>query len=156
MGHRLRGFILLELLLFIVVLAVLVGVLSLTATGTALRQARQEGEVLTQLLQSLRERAVLEDQDYGLHIVTEGYQLLRFVDADWQLMKTAYRLPSGLYFNLETKGQPRALSQTREQPQILILSSDQISVFTLSFETAMGQVLSISSNAKGELSMAEY
>ncbi|MOA42557.1 hypothetical protein D3C78_1646160 [compost metagenome] len=64
-------------------------------------------------------------------------------------------MPEGLQVRLAHYGRALVLQGSPGQPQLLVLSSDEISAFTLHFETAGQQWLSLSSDGLGEPAIDE-
>lgn len=155
MFRRSRGFTLLELLVTMLVMGLLAGVIGFSMPPSPARQARQEAGALVQLLQHLREQAVLDGQEFGLRIDAEGYQVVIFERPDWRSAGASYRLPDGLYFRLELEGRPLKLGNRPNQPQLLVLSSDEMSAFTLHYETAQQRWLSVSGDGLGDPAIDE-
>lgn len=145
-----RGFTLLELMVVIVLIGILLGMVSFATGNHPVRQARQQASGLIQLLQTLREQAVLEGREYGLRLGIDGYQVVRFDGQDWRALGTAYRLPAGLQLRLEQEGQPLTLGDRPGHPHLLLLSSDETSAFTLYIATDGRQEVSVSSDGLGE------
>lgn len=145
----------LELMVVILLLGVLLGMVSFTTGNNLARQARQEASGLIQLLHKLREQAVLEGREYGVRLEADGYQVFKFDGPDWRPAGVAYRLPAGLQLRLEQEGQGLKLMDRPAQPHLLLLSSDETSVFTLHLETDEQRWLSISSDGIGEPTINE-
>lgn len=150
MGRLCRGFTLIELMVVIVLIGVLLGMVSLAGGKSPARQARQEASVLIAQIHRLRELAVAEGREYGLKVEENGYQAYRFNPPHWLPTGAGQRLPSELLWRLEVSGQPAQLGRRFEQPQILLLSSDESSAFVLYFEDAEGPLLSLSSDGFGD------
>ncbi|RON10744.1 type II secretion system protein GspH [Pseudomonas brassicacearum] len=155
MRQACRGFTLLELMVVMVLIGVLLGMVSL-ATGTSpARLARQEANGLIQLLQALREQAVLEGREYGLRLEPEGYQVLALYGQDWRPAGRAYRLPEGLQLRLEQSGQMSTLAGRPGQPHLVLLSSDESSAFTLHLQADQQSLISLSSDGLNEAALDE-
>lgn len=152
-----RGFTLIELLVVIVILGGLVGlaVLSIGTTNSS-REIRDEAQRIAALLTVLADEAVLDSREYGLLVDDEGYRVLhhdeaggRWLEAD---RREARKVPGWMRLQLELDGTPLRLAApvretdtaglTREEdrtqrraprlePQLLILSSGELSPFTL-------------------------
>lgn len=151
-----RGFTLVELLVVLVILGSLVGlaVLSTGIAGTS-RELRGEAERLAGLIGVLVEEAVLDNREYGLRLERGRYQVLRFDEATatW-VARSEHLLPEWAQLSFELEGEPLRLSGpggSREvakqdkdddeeekaaapQPQLLILSSGELSPFRLHLE----------------------
>ncbi|MNF31609.1 Type II transport protein GspH [compost metagenome] len=137
----LRGFSLIELLLVMVILGSLIGlaVLSSGIAGPA-RELRNEAERLAGLIGVLADEALLDNREYGLRLSAEGYQVLQYQPgtARWQALDDQpYRLPAWAELSLELEGealqlpQPAAERRRAAPPQLLILSSGELSPFRL-------------------------
>ncbi|MDO7897883.1 type II secretion system minor pseudopilin GspH [Pseudomonas citrulli] len=149
-GARCRGFTLLELMVVIVLMGIAAGMVSLAVGPNPAREARQQAGQFIRMVQQLRERAVLENEEYGLRIRVHGYQALRLDAQGWTPVATLQRLPDTLTLGLEQDGHAVALDDAPGAPQLLMLSSDEISPFRL-FVQAAGQRLSqVSSDGLAE------
>ena len=132
----------------IALVGVVLGVVSLSTGSSPGRVSRQEAGQLLQLVQQLREQAVIEGREYGVRIQREEYRVLRLEHEGWQPTGNVHRLPQGLYFQLEQEGQRLNLDGT--VPQLLMLSNDEISAFALYFMSAERAWLSLVSDGAGE------
>ncbi|MGC5704343.1 type II secretion system minor pseudopilin GspH [Pseudomonas sp. NFXW11] len=147
-----RGFTLLELLVVILLIALIAGLVGLVNPNNAARQARQEAQRLQSLLQLLRQEAVLGYQDFGLRIEADGYSVQRLdPQGHWRPATdfAAHHLPDSLHLRLEVPEAGPALGADRQRgelPQLLVLSSDETSAFTLWFEQRNRALLSLSSD----------
>ncbi|HEF4760396.1 TPA: type II secretion system minor pseudopilin GspH [Pseudomonas putida] len=150
MRHRCRGFTLLELMIVIVLIGVLVGMVSFATGMHPARQARQEADTLAAVIRQLRERAVLESQEYGVRLSADGYRALRLEVRGWESVTAFYRWPESLRLRLTRDGYSVSLGADEGPPQLLMLSSDETSAFTLTFETSDRHWVSLSSDGVGE------
>ena len=87
------GFTLIELMVVIVMIGVLVTMVHISQGDKRARDARQEAQVMLALMQGLREKAVLEGQEYGLRLEPEAYQQMRLQGAIWQAVEAPVTLP---------------------------------------------------------------
>lgn len=155
MTLRGRGFTLLELLVVMVLVGVLLALVMPVFDAGPARQARQQARELLGLIEQLRDDALTQGQEYGLHFDTHGYRLMTWQGAEWRV-QASYRLPDGLRFRLELEGQPLRLNERALAPQLLILSSDRISAFTLHYETMHEHWLSLSSDGLSAVTINEH
>ncbi|MHC8364825.1 type II secretion system minor pseudopilin GspH [Pseudomonas sp. ZT5P21] len=150
MRQRCRGFTLLELMIVIVVIGVLLGMVSFVVGPNPLRQARQEALGMAGMIQQLRERAVLDGEEYGLRLSDSGYRAMRLDAQGWEPVAAIYKWPETLRLSLEQDGHSLILGADEGPPQLLMLSSDETSAFTLTFATRDSTLLSLSSDGIGE------
>jgi general secretion pathway protein H len=141
--NQAKGFTLIELLVVLVILGSLIGiaVLSVGIAGPG-RELHNEAERLAGLIGVLAEEAVLDNQEYGLLLSREAYQVLRYDSTKqaWQaLSNKPHQLPAWAQLSVELEGAALELpaaegeepSKTTLVPQLLLLSSGEISPFRL-------------------------
>ncbi|WP_028630797.1 type II secretion system minor pseudopilin GspH [Metapseudomonas resinovorans] len=150
------GFTLLEVLVVIVVIGLLAGLATLVQRDNGGQQALREAERLRSLLGLLREEAVLSHRDFGLRIDAEGYSVQRLnLDGQWQPAPDyrAQRLPANLRLHLQLDDEAPAPNrgERRQAPQLLVLSSDEVSPFTLRLEYRLVPLLALSSDGLEEV-----
>jgi general secretion pathway protein H len=150
-GIRPRGFTLIELLVVLVILGCLVG-LAVLGTGVAgpARKLSNEADQLAGVIGALAEEAVLDNREYGLRLSRDAYQVLRYDEftGEWQPVGKPHQLPAWASIEYQLEGQPLALPSPKtadedaeededkpatdsNAPQLLILSSGEISPFRL-------------------------
>jgi general secretion pathway protein H len=151
MRQRCRGFTLLELMIVIVVIGVLLGMVSLATGGNPVRQVRQDAAAMVQLIGQLRERAVQEGQEYGLRLSVDGYRVMRLAAGGWEPVAALHRWAESGRPSLLQEGYASHLGADEGAPQLLILSSDETSAFSLTFGTASSTWLSLSADGIGEV-----
>ncbi|WXL24663.1 type II secretion system minor pseudopilin GspH [Ectopseudomonas mendocina] len=146
------GFTLMELLLVIMLVALSASMISLVSPESGSRLARYEGRQLQDLLQSLRHEAVLNFSDYGLRIEPASYSVMHLDEqGQWQPDQRfrLHNLPHLMRFRLELNEAGSSLGNHEVAsgvPHILLLSSDEISAFTLWIEQDNKALLSLSSD----------
>ncbi|WP_156684107.1 type II secretion system minor pseudopilin GspH [Pseudomonas sp. GV071] len=139
------GFTLIEIMVVLVILGVVIG-LAVLSSGIAgpSRELRNEAERLTGLIGVLADEAVLDNREYGLWFDTTSYQVLRYDAAknSWQALdKNPHALPAWAVLTLELEGNALKLPSpdaeeegqkgAQRSPQLLILSSGELSPFRL-------------------------
>lgn len=150
MGRECRGFTLLELMIVIVLIGMLAGMVSLASGPSPARQARQQAEDFIRVVQQLRERAVLDAREYGLRLQSRAYQAVRLEARGWTAVTSLHWLPENLTLGLEQDGQILPLDDVRDTPQLLMLSSDEISPFRLFIKVTGQTLLQVSSDGVAE------
>ncbi|MCQ4276785.1 type II secretion system minor pseudopilin GspH [Stutzerimonas degradans] len=132
-----------------------------TGSSSTSRELRDEARRIAALIGVLSDEAVLDSREYGLLVNREGYRVLRYDEADarWREVerRKVHRLPEWMRLELELDGTPLELvapvrqaddraglsdadsrgrsrernSGPRLEPQLLILSSGELSPFSL-------------------------
>ncbi len=132
-----------------------------TGSSSTSRELRDEARRIAALIGVLSDEAVLDSREYGLLVNHEGYRVLRYDEADarWREVerRKVHRLPEWMRLELELDGTPLELvaplkqtddraglsdadsrgrsrernSGPRLEPQLLILSSGELSPFSL-------------------------
>lgn len=158
---RSDGFTLLEVLVVMLLMALLIGMVSLVPLGTSSQQARREAERFATLVELLRQQAVERNQIYGLQIDAQRY-VVQLLDSDghWQPLE-AFRpqtLEENLHLRLDLSSSktpitnsvvaPKAIGR---QPDLLVLPSDETSPFTLWLESDKKVLLTMSSDGLSEV-----
>lgn len=153
------GFTLIELLVVIVIIGSLVSLAMLSVGGNQGRLLQDEAERLAALIGVLSEEATLDNREYGLLLDDQGYRVLRYDErqAVWQAApgQREHRLPEFARLELKLEGQPLKLAApvlakqdnpglsegdeaertpVTAAPQLLILSSGELSPFSLRIE----------------------
>lgn len=132
-----------------------------TGSSSTSRELRDEARRIAALIGVLSDEAVLDSREYGLLVNREGYRVLRYDEADarWREVerRKVHRLPEWMRLELELDGTPLELvapvrqaddraglsdadsrgrsrernSGPRLEPQLLLLSSGELSPFSL-------------------------
>jgi general secretion pathway protein H len=154
-----RGFTLLEISVVVVIVAVLatVAIIKIPHLGGGGRQLDEEMRRFTALVDLAGEEATLQGRDLGLHIDDDRYTFYVF-DADqqtWQTLPEELRervLPEGIRLVLVLEGRAVTLKSDAAKddddkdtsdtnadlgpvPQILVLSSGELTPFQLTMES---------------------
>jgi general secretion pathway protein H len=164
MHNRQRAFTLIELLVVMVIIGCMLSlaVLSMGNSGGS-RELRGEAERLAAVIGLLLEEATLDNREYGLYVRGASYRVLAYDDSRGQWQPRAdtpeYQLPEWIDLDLELEGSalklPARVSADDEQaseskltPQLLLLSSGELSPFTLRLrdQREHGQVYALSSD----------
>jgi general secretion pathway protein H len=164
-----RGFTLIEMLVTLVIMGLLAGLASLSIGGSTQRVAREEAERLVQVLGFAAEEAAYQGEEYGLLFEEDRYSVLRFdpESETWseatEKQLAAHDLPASVRIELmlgdraelPTSGKPRRETGDVElpRPEVLVLSSGEISSFDIEFRAGDGAepAARISSDGSGNL-----
>lgn len=138
------GFTLLEILVVLTLLAVLTGTVVLGFTGADGRQRLAgEAERLAIRIELARQRALLRNREWGLHVDDDGYAFSEFDRASGEWVEHGRRplrpvtLPPGMALELEAEdvGEvPFAETPERRLPSLLMSSSGEITPFRIYLE----------------------
>ena len=161
------GFTLLELLVVLVIIGI-VSSFAVLSTGLTNhdKPLGKESQRLLALMHMASEESVLKTEELGLTVGNDGYHFMRYRQNAWQpLEDDLFRersLPDNLTLNLVLEGRPIVLdapSQTDSKataksdmkdaknkpkpPQILFLSSGEVSPFTITLSEHPGTAQSV-------------
>jgi|TARA_B110000240_G_scaffold97807_1_gene110718 general secretion pathway protein H len=143
MSLRRKGFTLLEVLVVLFIVSVMTGITVINLPGFAQTDGFDyESDRLKAVIGMLREDAIMQSNDYGLQIQrldagdNYGYEFYIY-DAeyqDWQALTelpfSARSLPEEIALSLKVEGDDVQL-QGEDAPPVLILSSGEVTPFTL-------------------------
>lgn len=160
---RHRGFTLIELLVVLVIIGITVGIAMLSmGDGGRGRLLDTESRRLASLLELATEEAVLQSAILGFWLTEDGYGFMRLEGEKWRPLEDHLfrerRLPPDMAFDLSVEGVPAQLAgpggKAPEEPQVLILSSGELSGFELRIERqAGGSYYAIAGSPVGRLEL---
>ena len=143
MSHQRAGFTLLEVLVVLFIVSIMTGIVVINLPGFARTDGFDfESERLRAVIGMLREDAIMQSNDYGLQIrrldagQTFAYEFYVYDAAyqDWQVLTelpfSARSLPKEIALSLKVEGDDVQL-QGEQAPPVLILSSGEVTPFTL-------------------------
>jgi len=166
-----RGFTLVEILVVMVIVGLMAGMAVLAIGGDPHQQLKQEAQRIRSVLQLAADEALIQGQEYGLKLASEGYQMVQFNEelAQWteatQEAFAAYQLPNDITLSLQSEGSKIDLTtlnkseeekQNKKQqelkPALLLLSSGEMTPFTLQLHSADAEhQIQLSSDGLGNI-----
>ncbi|MFO1432226.1 MAG: type II secretion system minor pseudopilin GspH [Candidatus Competibacteraceae bacterium] len=139
------GFTLLEIMVTVVLIGIIASfaVLSLPGKSPTERLA-EESRRLMAVLEMTRQDALLRGDQRGVYFTEAGYQLMTYqggrggqAGANGFTMERAYQLPAGLQLQLWVEGRMVDFKKAvADLPQVLVLSSGEMTPFTVIFSEA--------------------
>jgi len=130
-----KGFTLIELLVVLVIISVLTSLIALSISPDK-PSPQRESRRFYQVLEAAREQAVLFNQDLGVEIDGDSYQVLRWQAQQWWSLEAPifveYKLPENLYQTLWIDGlasENESRDSDKPQPQILLFATGEVTAF---------------------------
>lgn len=145
------GFTLIEILVVLIIVGLLASLAVVNLTGNSrLRELQQQVRDVYLLMQAASEQAVLNNREYGLVLEEGGYRFVAMDDETGQWTMNEERIfrprtfPEWLVMTFEVAADaPRLRSDESDkeeglQPEIVFLSSGEITPFELTFSVEEG------------------
>lgn len=158
--RRATGFTLIEILVVVFIIGVILGFASLSLSGRALGdRAQEEARRLAELLRLARDEAGFTGLELGWRQTDNGYEFLALSDQGWARYGAgtpmrARELPPPLEIVVRVDDVAVALDDEQLQPQIMILSSGEMTPFKLELSAEeLDQVFLISGNLLGQVEL---
>ena len=130
-----KGFTLIELLVVVVIIGVLTSLMALSISPNK-PSAQRESRRFYQVLEAAREQAVLFNQDLGVELAGNSYQVLIWRAQQWWSLDSPifseYTLPESLSQTLWLNGlaYENVLDDSdKPQPQILLFATGEVTPF---------------------------
>jgi general secretion pathway protein H len=136
-----RGFTLLELMVVLVIIGVLLSFVGLSTGGDSrAEQLQREATRLIALIDMASEQAVLRSEQLAVRFGDTDYEFMLLQAGKWAALQDdgilrARELPKGIELRLELEENPPPGLQAEdaEAPQVFLLSSGEMTPFTLTF-----------------------
>ena len=153
---RAAGFTLLELMAVILIIGIIVSFASLSIGQNTSRIVQEEVERLHGLIQLAGEEAVLQRRELALEFDRDSYQFLEMGSEGWQpieedKMLRKRPLPEVVEIELTLEGVEASFEDKKNLPRIFILSSGELSPFTLVLKIDEGEEYSLQGEFNGKL-----
>lgn len=159
--HLQRGFTILELLVVLLIIGIVVSMASLSVGGNERRVLRDEAQRLSALLELALQESVLNSREMALEMDERSYRFLIYDAAEeaWlPLQDRVFRqreLPRGMALKVLVEGQQPEEGKfgETEASRIWILSSGEMSPFTLTVELEDGPAYELKGDLLGSLQL---
>ena len=153
---RAAGFTLLELMAVILIIGIIVSFASLSIGQNTSRIVQDEVERLHGLIQLAGEEAVLQRRELALEFDRDSYQFLEMGSEGWQpieedKMLRKRPLPEVVEVELTLEDVEASFEDKKNLPRIFILSSGELSPFTLVLKIDEGEEYSLQGEFNGNL-----
>ena len=153
---RAAGFTLLELMAVILIIGIIVSFASLSIGQNTSRIVQEEVERLHGLIQLAGEEAVLQRRELALEFDRDSYQFLELDGRDWKpieedKMLRKRPLPEVVEVELTLEDVEASFEDKKNLPRIFILSSGELSPFTLVLKIDEGEEYSLQGEFNGNL-----
>ncbi|MDT8384606.1 MAG: type II secretion system minor pseudopilin GspH [Gammaproteobacteria bacterium] len=153
------GFTLLELMAVIVIIGIVISFASLSIGQNSSRIVQDEAERLHGLIQLAAEETVLQGRELALEFNHDRYQFLELGSNGWQRVEQdkMFRerpLPENVELELTLEGVEASFADPDNLPRIFILSSGELTPFSLSLSADEVETYSLQGSINGKLVLA--
>jgi len=162
-NHKINGFTLIE----IMVVMVLIGVILTFATlsigdGGLERKLEQEAQRLASLLTLASQESIMQSKEMGVFFDRQGYYFYVLGEQQWHALTDPddiFRpriLPPEIQTEIRLEGEPIRLNEaTTNAPQVLLLSSGEVTPFDILFTAETDETLRyrLTATALGKISV---
>ena len=140
-----HGFTLVELLVVLLIIGILLGITLLSpVTGSAQKTTQQQAGRLQVLFEQVRDKALLENAEYGFSIDEDGFYrwwVLPLESKEWLPINESpfhpYKPPASIELSLNTADvELPSLDFNEEGPSVVFYSDRQVTPFALSVSPA--------------------
>lgn len=150
------GFTLLELMAVIVIIGIVISFASLSIGQNSSRIVQDEAERLHGLIQLAAEEAVMQGRELALEFNRDRYQFLELGSNGWQRVEQdkMFReriLPENVELELTLEGAEAGFADPDNLPRIFILSSGELTPFSLSLSADEVETYSLQGSINGKL-----
>ncbi len=138
-----KGFTLIEMMVVIIIMGIILSFITLSfGDGGQTQRLRQEAQRLASLLTLASQEAILQAKELGISFTSNGYHFYEWHGQQWSVLNDddlfyARTLPPKIQLEFRLAGEsPRSSEEdAQDTPQLLLLSSGEISPFEVVLTT---------------------
>ncbi|MFT7686680.1 MAG: general secretion pathway protein H [Candidatus Azotimanducaceae bacterium] len=157
-SNKNRGFTLIEILVVVLIVSIMSGI-AVTQLPSFVQSGDFDLESLRvkTLLDMAREEALVQASEFGFKPNDEGYAFYQFDEESqvWvEVLESPFHrriLPEDFFLDLQIAGQKLELSDEKDPPPLLLLSSGEVSPFTLRIYQKNAYSKSMKSDGFGDI-----
>lgn len=147
-----RGFTLLEVMVVLVLISIIFSFAVLSVSRNDLDEVmKRETLRLSTLIDMANDEAVIRGEELAIHFTDTGYTFLVLQLDGWQELQDdrllqPHELPKGISVRIAVEGDPPGLGKQDKKtkdvltPQVYLLSSGEMTPFSVTFEADHGRV----------------
>jgi general secretion pathway protein H len=159
------GFTLLEIMVVIALIGIITSFAVISIRGnTVAEQLETEARRLAALIELNRQEAIMLSRQRGVRFNQHGYTFVQFDDhgdaeTPWRVVEQgaaplSRNVATAIEINLVVEGRPLVLEADSQVPQILLLSSGEVTDFSVTFASAYATGYTLAGDAFGQLALA--
>jgi general secretion pathway protein H len=131
-----KGFTLIEILVVMAIIAIILSFVTLSMGNSLAREMEREAQKLTYILKLAYQESVMKSQEIGVFFKQNSYEFYRLHDDKWQAIHNdavfrSHTVNPTIQMTLFISGQKVDINKTTDFPQLLILSSGELSSFEI-------------------------
>jgi general secretion pathway protein H len=155
-----RGFTLLELLVVLLIIGIIVSFAGLSIGQRSSRVVHDEAERLNGLFQMASDEAVMDGRELAVEFAEDGYQFLelnqdnKWVPIEKDNLFRKRELPPDIKLDLVVEGAEASFKDKKTLPKVFVLSSGELTAFTLTLSVEGEQPYVLQGNSDGKLSLS--
>ena len=155
-----RGFTLLELLVVLLIVGIIVSFAGLSIGQRSSRVVHDEAERLNGLFQMASDEAVMDGRELAVEFTKDGYRFLelnqdnKWVPVEKDNLFRERELPPDIKLDLVIEGAEASFKDKKNLPKVFVLSSGELTPFTLTLSVEGEQPYVLQGTSDGKLSLS--
>ncbi len=151
-----KGFTLIEIMVVVVIAAVLISAVALSFPPVGDKLLKEHADRFSALIELAQDEAILQSNELALEITPNGYSFYQNVNNSWLAMSQSPFNKRVLENDFSTKMYLDGIlidlkDREKSKPQVVILSSGEMTPFTYSIRFQKESEISLKVDANGEI-----